>query len=116
MAVEYEIYNKGAVTVSQRFFSGIEINGKMGSSRLINGIGANEKKIINNAVWLSPGETTEIRIVLDNFKNVKEVNEDNNSKSIRLLLTGTCNSDSREVTDKKSSKKGLFKRFEFKVQ
>jgi len=116
VTVEYEIYNKGVVAVSQRFFSGIEINGKMDSSRLINGIGANEKKIINNAVWLSPGETTEIRIVLDNFKNVKEVNEDNNSKSIRLLLTGTCNSDSREVTDKKSSKKGLFKRFEFKVQ
>ena len=96
VAIEYEIYNKGAISINQRFFSAVEVNGPADTSRLVNGIGPNEKKNITTAIWLNPNETTDIRILLDNFNNVKEVSEDNNIKDFKILL------------------KGLFKRFEYR--
>ena len=112
---EYEIYNKGAIAIYQRFFSGIEINGKTDSSRLIKGIGAHEKKTINAVIWLKPGEITTVRILLDNFNNVKEVSEDNNTRVVNLLLNGSCESMPGDETDTEDEGKGLFKRYEFKM-
>jgi len=111
---DYEIYNKGAIAVSQRFFSGIEINGTIDSSRLVKGIGANEKKTINAVIWLNPGETTEVRILLDNFNNVKEVSEDNNTRTIKILLNGSCESGGETNTIEEGNEKGLFKKYQFK--
>ena len=111
---DYEIYNKGAITVSQRFFSGIEINGNIDSSRLINGIDADEKKTINAVIWLKPGELTNIRILLDNFNNVKEVSEENNTRAVSILLKGSCESDGETLYEEEEKGKGLFKRYQFK--
>ena len=111
---DYEIYNKGAIAIYQRFFSGIEINGKTDSSRLVKGLGPNEKKTINAVIWLNPGKTTEIRILLDNFHNVKEVSEDNNTRDIKILLKGSCESEGEVNTAEESNEKGLFKKYEFK--
>ena len=111
---DYEIYNKGAIAINQRFFSGIEINGRIDSSRLIQGIGANEKKVINAVIWLNPDEPTDIRILLDNFHNVKEVSEENNTRAVRILLKGSCESDGEISTEEDGDSKGLFKRYQFK--
>jgi len=111
---DYDIYNKGAIAINQRFFSGIEINGTIDSSRLVKGIGPNEKKTINAVIWLTPGETTNIRILLDNFHNVKEVSEDNNTRDIKILLNGSCESDGEVNTAEEGNEKGLFKKYEFK--
>ena len=111
---DYEIYNKGAIAINQRFFSGIEINGRIDSSRLVQGIGANEKKTINAVIWLNPDEPTDVRILLDNFNNVKEVSEDNNTREVRILLKGSCESDGEVNTSEEDNEKGLFKRYQFK--
>lgn len=111
---DYDIYNKGAISIKQRFFSGIEINDTIDSSRLINGIGPNEKKTINTFIWLSPNENTAIRILLDNFNNVKEVSEDNNTRDITILLKGSCESDEEINTVEETNEKGLFKKFEYR--
>jgi len=111
---DYEIYNKGAIAIYQRFFSGIEINGKTDSSRLIKGIGAHEKKTINAVIWLKPDEITTVRILLDNFNNVKEVSEDNNTRVVNLLLNGSCNSEAGDNSPEEVNEKGLFKKYEFK--
>lgn len=111
---DYEIYNKGAIAINQRFFSGIEINGTIDSSRLVKGIEANEKKTINAVLWLKPGETTEVRILLDNFQNVKEVSEDNNTRSVSILLNGSCESTPGDETTDENEGKGLLKRYQFK--
>ena len=112
---DYVIYNKGAISVNQRFFSGIEINGKTDSSRLIKGIGAHEKKTINAVIWLKPGEITTVRILLDNFNNVKEVSEDNNTRVVNLLLNGSCDSKAGDNSSDEGNEKGLFKKYEFKM-
>jgi len=111
---DYEIYNKGAIAIYQRFFSGIEINGKTDSSRLIKGIGAHEKMTINAVIWLKPGEITTVRILLDNFNNVKEVSEDNNTRVVNLLLNGSCESEAGDNYLEEVNEKGLFKKYEFK--
>ena len=112
---DYEIYNKGAIAIYQRFFSGIEINGKTDSSRLIKGIGAHEKMTINAVIWLKPGEITTVRILLDNFNNVKEVSEDNNTRVVNLLLNGSCDSEAGDNFPEEVNEKGLFKKYEFKM-
>lgn len=111
---DYEIFNNGAISINQRFFSGIEINGKIDSSRLVQGIGANEKKTINAVIWLNPGEATDVRILLDNFNNVKEVSEDNNTRSVSILLNGSCESVPGEEIKDEGEGKGLLKRYKFK--
>ena len=114
VVIEYEIYNKGAISINQRFFSAIEVNGPADTSRLVNGIGPNEKKNITTAIWLNPNETTDIRIVLDNFNNVKEVSEDNNTKDFKILLKGNCETDEELNIIEENNKKGLFKKFEYR--
>ena len=116
VAIDYEIYNKGAIDVNNRFYSTIETYGNTNSSRLIDGIGAGETKVIESVIWLSPGEITNALIFLDNHNNVKEVSELNNTKEITLLLTGNCEKDLNEPVDQQGEKRGLLKRFEFQIQ
>jgi len=112
--LKYEIYNRGAISVNQRFFSMVKLNNEKGSSRLISGIGADEKLEINDLVWLLPGEESNIIISVDNFDNVKEVSDQNNSKEINLQLVGSCVSD--EVIEEKNKERGLFEGYEHRVQ
>ena len=93
VAIDYEIYNKGAIDVFNRFYSSIESYGTTNSSRLIDGIGAGESKIIESVIWLKPGEMTNAVIFLDNHNNVKETSELNNTREITLLLTGNCDTE-----------------------
>ncbi|MGI9534974.1 MAG: CARDB domain-containing protein [Thermodesulfobacteriota bacterium] len=116
VAIDYEIYNKGAIDVNNRFYSSIESYGTTTSSRLIDGIGAGESKIIESVIWLKPGEITNAVIFLDNHNNVKETSELNNTRELTLLLTGNCDTELNEPVDKGYEKKGLLKRFEFKFQ
>lgn len=116
IAVDYEIYNKGAIDVDNRFYSTIDTHGNKNSSRLIDGIGAGESKIIENVIWLNPGELTSAVIILDNHNNVKENSELNNTREFTLLLTGNCESDLNKSADQSDKNKGLLNRFEFQIQ
>jgi len=112
--IDYNIYNKGAIAINQRFFSAIEVNGNVDSSRLVNGIGPNEKKNINSAIWLNPNEATDVRILLDNFNNVKEASEENNTKEFTIVLKGLCETDEELNVVEENNEKGLFKKFEYR--
>ena len=116
VAIDYEIYNKSAIDVNNRFYTTIETYGNENSSRLVDGIGAGESKVIESVIWLSPGELTNALIFLDNHNNVRENSESNNTIEITLLLTGSCEADLNEPAESEDGKKGLLKRFEFQIQ
>ena len=112
----YEIINKSAIDVKQRFYSTIFANSEINSTRLINGIDAGETKEIKTVVWLEAGKDTETQIVLDSYHNVSESVENKNIKEFTLLLSGSCESDSEEPLAEEGEPKGLFDRFEYRIQ
>jgi len=116
IAIDYEIYNKGAIDVNNRFYSTIETYGNTSSSRLIDGIEAGESKIVESLIWLDPGELTNAVIYLDNHDNVRETKEANNTMEITLLLSGDCETEMDEPSDQTDENKGLLDRFEFIIQ
>ena len=116
VTIDYEIYNKGAISINNRFYSTIETYGNINSSRLIDGIEAGESKIIESVIWLDPGELTNAVIFLDNHDNVREKSETNNTKEITLLLTGDCETELTDTEDKSQKNRGLLERFEFRIQ
>ena len=116
IAIDYEIFNKGAIDVFNRFYSSIQTYNSVNSSRLIDGIAAGEKKPIETIIWLKPGELTNAVIFIDNHNNVREISENNNTREITLLLSGDCETDLNEPSSDDEEKKGLLKRFEFRVQ